>query len=145
MTPVRIQKVGRFLEAITSWAASQADLQGLALVGSYARNTPKPTSDVDLVLVVNEPNRYLQDIDWISAFGEIERHQIERYGLVTSVRVWYRDGLEVEFGLAGPEWAAIPLDEGTRQVIEDGMRVLFERGGILSRHLLQRPPAGPLP
>jgi hypothetical protein len=32
-------------------------------------------------------------------------------------------------------WAAVPLDEGSRQVIADGMQVLFERGTVLSRHL----------
>jgi hypothetical protein len=32
-------------------------------------------------------------------------------------------------------WAALPADEGTRQVMQAGMRVLFERGDLLSRHL----------
>jgi hypothetical protein len=54
--------------------------------------------------------------------------------MLTSVRVWYGDGREIEFGLTDERWAAVPLDEGSRQVIEDGMRILFERGNILSRH-----------
>jgi hypothetical protein len=54
---------------------------------------------------------------------------------VQSLRVFYRNGLEVEFGLTDPAWAALPLDEGTRQVIAGGMRVLFERGHNLSRRL----------
>jgi len=36
-------------------------------------------------------------------------------------------------GMTTPDWAAIPLDAGTRQVISDGMIVLFERGNVLSR------------
>ena len=56
---------------------------------------------------------------------------------MTSIRVWYEDGLEVEYGIANEVWAAEPLDKGTQQVIADGMGILFERGTILSRHLLK--------
>ena len=54
---------------------------------------------------------------------------------MTSIRVWYSDGLEVEYGITDERWTAVPLDEGSRQVIADGMQVLFERGTVLSRHL----------
>jgi hypothetical protein len=46
---------------------------------------------------------------------------------VTSLRVWYADGPEVEFGFATPGWMASPLDDGTRKVLEDGFRVLYRR------------------
>jgi len=54
---------------------------------------------------------------------------------VTSLRVYYVDGLEVEYGLASPEWASIPLDEGTQWVISGGMRILLDREGRLGRAL----------
>lgn len=38
------------------------------------------------------------------------------------------------YGMTAPDWAAIPLDAGTRRVISEGMIVLFERGEQLSRH-----------
>jgi hypothetical protein len=38
------------------------------------------------------------------------------------------------YGMTTPDWAAIPLDDGTRKVIQDGMIVLFERGNLLSQH-----------
>jgi hypothetical protein len=47
---------------------------------------------------------------------------------VTSLRVWYADGLEVEFGIADRDWASAPLDAGTRRVLEEGLVVLFDRG-----------------
>lgn len=128
-------KVASFLNRVTQWASAQADIHALALVGSYARNAPKETSDVDLVLITLEPGRYLQDQSWVQRFGTAEKSQVEEYGLLTSVRVWYRNGLEIEYGLTDERWAAIPLDAGTRRVISDGMHVLFERGDILSRHL----------
>ncbi|MGD8402164.1 MAG: nucleotidyltransferase domain-containing protein [Anaerolineales bacterium] len=124
----------QFLNKVTQWAATQEDIQALALVGSYARGAAKETSDVDLVLIAREPERYLHDLDWIGRFGSVEEQQIEDYGLLISVRVWYADGPEVEYGLTDERWTTVPLDEGSRRVIADGMRVLFERGPILSRH-----------
>ncbi len=64
----------------------------------------------------------------------VETQQIEDYGLLTSIRVWYADGHEIEYGITDERWSAVPLDEGSRQVIAAGMRVLLERGNILSRH-----------
>lgn len=127
--------VKRFLNEVTQWASTQADIQALALVGSYARDAARETSDVDLVLIAREPDRYLHNREWIESFGNVEKYQIEDYGPLTSVRVWYEDGREIEYGLTGENWAAVPLDDGTRRVIEDGMQILFERGNILSRPL----------
>lgn len=35
--------------------------------------------------------------------------------------------------LTTPEWAGIPADPGTRNVVATGMRVLFDRDGALRR------------
>jgi len=34
-----------------------------------------------------------------------------------------------------PDWAALPLEAGTEEVIRGGMTVLFERGDLLSQHV----------
>lgn len=124
-----------FLQQVTRWAAEQPEILGLALVGSYARNTARETSDVDLVLVAADPGIYLDNPGWMDLFGQVVKQQSEDYGLVQSVRAWYAGGLEVEFGLTDARWCTPPVDEGTRQVMEDGMQVLFERGSMLSRNL----------
>jgi hypothetical protein len=41
--------------------------------------------------------------------------------------------LEAEAGLTTVGWPPELVDHGTQQVINSGMRVLFERGPILSR------------
>ena len=128
------KEVNKFLNEVTQWAFARTDIQALALVGSYARNAARETSDIDLVLIALKRDRYLHNLDWIKRFGNVEKYQIEDYGLLTSVRVWYDDGREIEYGLTDENWAAEPLDDGTRRVIEDGMRILFERGNILSHH-----------
>ena len=129
-----IEHIRDFLDAFVNWASAQADVQGIALVGSYARAAARNDSDIDLVLLTDTPRKYLDDIKWIERFGMVEKHQTEDYGKLISLRVWYQNGPEVEYGITTPDWAATPLDAGTRRVISDGMIVLFERGILLSRH-----------
>jgi hypothetical protein len=127
-------KIDQFLNKVTNWASAQPDILALALIGSYARDAATDTSDVDLVLISTNPKQYLQDPGWVHQFGVVEKQQVEYYGLLTSIRVWYTDGREVEYGITDGRWSAIPLDEGSQRVISDGMLVLFEQNHILSRH-----------
>jgi hypothetical protein len=119
----------QFLHDVTDWAAAQPDIAAVVLVGSHARGAARPDSDVDVVILATAPRRYLDDTGWVGRFGAVQRRQAEDYGKLTSLRVWYADGPEVEFGLTDPTWGSDPLDAGTQRVIADGMRVLFERAG----------------
>ena len=132
MSPAIPERVARLIEAVQSWASARPDVLGVALVGSYARQAAKPDSDVDLVIVCQSPSRYLESEEWIKAFGAPERTAREDWGRATSVRVWYTDGLEVEFGIADRDWGSAPLDAGTRQVIDDGCVSLLDRGSAFS-------------
>jgi predicted nucleotidyltransferase len=123
-----------FLDELVGWFSTQEDVQAVALVGSYARAAAREDSDVDLVILTDQPEKYLENTTWAERFGEIENHQTEDYGRLTSLRIWYRDGCEVEYGITMPDWAAQPLDPGTKQVISDRMLVLFERSPLLSPH-----------
>lgn len=120
-----------FLEAVRDWASAQPDIAAVGLVGSHAHGTATPASDVDLVILVDEPARYLQDLWWMHRFGTVAHAAAEDYGKVTSLRVRYADGREVEYGITDAGWAALPLDSGTQRVITDGLRILFEREPVL--------------
>jgi len=120
---------------IVDWASNLLDIKAIALVGSYANGTATNDSDIDLILLVTQPDIYLKNTNWVSEFGLVDEKQIEHYGKVTSIRVWYSNGNEVEFGITKHNWAASPLDDGTQIVIKNGMKVLFEREAILSVHL----------
>ena len=128
----RIGQVNRFLQIITKWASSQIDIQVVALVGSYARGTANESSDIDLVIITDKPRKYLEHTQWVTHFGKVITQRIEYYGKVTSIRICYTSGLEVEYGITDNNWVSLPLDEGTRQVIQDGMMILFERNALLS-------------
>ncbi len=122
--------VQEFLSRIRDWAAAQPDIQAVLLVGSYARGAARPDSDVDLVILTGAPDRYLDPAAFPAAAGPAERWIKEDWGAVTSIRVWYQDGLEVEYGIAAPDWAAAPFDAGTRRVLADGMRIVFGREAV---------------
>lgn len=125
-------EVDTFLHAVTGWAASEPEIMGAVLVGSYARGEARFDSDIDIVILARDPVCYIEEPGWIRIFGQAERFQVEYYEAVTSLRVWYANGLEVEFGLSDPVWSSLPLDAGTRQVLADGALLLFERVPLLS-------------
>ena len=56
----------------------------------------------------------------------------ENWGLLQALRTFYTDSLEVEFGICGTDWARVdPVDEGTKRVVSDGMKILYDPLGIL--------------
>ena len=125
--------VSDFLDRVRDWAAHQPTIAGVALVGSYARGEARPDSDIDVVLLCTEPRGFLTETSWIHLFGEVRTCHTEDWGMVTSLRVHYRESLEVEFGLTTLAWAAFPVDPGTRHVVSHGMRILWDREGLLAR------------
>jgi len=123
-----------FIEDFMRWSRRRKDIRALALIGSYAREAATEDSDVDLVIITEKPQEYLASTDWTRVFGKVITKEIEDYGKLTSLRVWYESGLEIEYGFTTREWAKTPLDAGTQQVIDDGLRVLFEKEVLLSPH-----------
>ena len=59
-----------FLNTFIGWASAQEDMQAIALVGSYARGEAREDSDIDLVLLTDNPQKYLEDLRWIEHFGK---------------------------------------------------------------------------
>ena len=119
------------MKPFISWATARADIEGIALLGSYARGTATENSDVDLMILTSERVRYLENQDWLSLFGEIERSRNETWGAVKTIRATYKTGPEIKYNFAAPSWAAIPVDAGTWRVVNDGMKILFDPKGML--------------
>jgi predicted nucleotidyltransferase len=122
-----------FIRYVTAWAQSLDEIAALALVGSYARHQARPGSDIDLILICHDTGDFLDDVFWVTHFGKVKSQKIEDWGIVTSIRVFYSDGKEVEFGVAPLKWADLPVDPGTHRVVTDGMMILDDKRGILKR------------
>jgi predicted nucleotidyltransferase len=127
--------IEELLVRVSRWARSNPDIEAVALVGSQARNEASPTSDIDLMLLCRNPVSYLGNHEWITLFGRPARIEKEDWGKVTSLRVWYTEGLEVEFGIASDDWGTDPSDRGDGQVIRNGLIVLHEIDRKLSERV----------
>jgi len=130
----KLVQVIDFIEDFMRWSKKRQDIRAVALVGSYARETATETSDIDLVIMAADPQKYLTNTEWTRVFGTAITKNVEEYGKLTSLRVWYESGLEIEYGFTTYDWANVPLDKGTKRVIDDGMRVLFEKEALLTPH-----------
>jgi aminoglycoside 6-adenylyltransferase len=126
-------RVSAFLDEVTIWARSRDDVHAALLVGSQARpETPADElSDVDLVLFVSEPERYLGDTTWLGAFGEPLLTFVEptAVGGFEERRVLFRDGLEVDFSLL-PATAAGALPPDAEGALAPGFSVLHDELGL---------------
>ena len=117
------------LATFSSWASAQPDIEGIAIVGSYARATASESSDIDLMILSTDCPRYLTNVDWLSLCGTVKHYTRETWGRVQTLRAVYSNGIEVEYNFCDPSWAAIPVDEGTHRVANDGLKILFDRKG----------------
>lgn len=112
---------------ITAWAQVQADVRGLALVGSYAYGRPRMASDVDIVLVAADKERHVRGLEWARSVDQRPRLiRCQDWGPLTERRVRLSSGLVVELGVVTAAWLSVPLDPGTARVLRDGCRVLHD-------------------
>lgn len=127
-----MQDINMFLDKLKAWADGEERLITILLVGSQARGIARVDSDVDLVLITRIPEIYLNETNWMHCFGKVKEIKNEDWGTVKVKRVFYASGLEVEFGITSLQWAKInPVDIGTRRVITDGAKILYDKEGIL--------------
>lgn len=126
-------EIQEFLQSVTNWAQQCEAVVGLALVGSHARGEACPDSDIDLFVLCADARELIGNSGWTGEFGVVEEVVSESYGPTTSIRVFYNGGTEVEFGIADPAWANVPLDAGTQRVISDGIRILHDPIGLYEK------------
>jgi predicted nucleotidyltransferase len=116
------------IDDVGHWAVGESHVLAVALVGSYARSAERMGSDVDILILSDEPDR-LADAGWFQTLRPRARLiRLMEWGPVRERRLRLRSGLQVELNFAPPSWAAVPLDSGTRRVLRDGHRILYDTG-----------------
>jgi hypothetical protein len=133
-------QVDLIVQVVLAWATAQSKIRAVALVGSHARGTARPDSDIDLMLLATDPdafradNTWVAEIDWHAIGIRPHKWQDEDYGAAWSRRVWLTDRcVQVELTFASLSWSgADPPDVGTRRVISDGCRILHDPDGLLA-------------
>jgi aminoglycoside 6-adenylyltransferase len=124
------------LDRIVSWAQACPDIRGMLLVGSQAR-IDRPAdewSDLDLVIIATDPDRYLAEPEWLEQISEPWVTFLE--GTIVGTRerrVLFAGALDVDFNFFTREqFQQIFRHEAvTDTVLHRGARVLLDRDGIL--------------
>lgn len=140
LTPQRLEQL---LDALKAWSAGQPGIEGVALVGSWAAGRQHAESDVDIVCIVDDPDRFradsawMSEVDWRSAGLTVGHWTDVDYGCARSRHLAFGGGEEVEVSFVDRAWAATdPIDPGTRRIACDGMRVVHDPRGLLGRLLV---------
>jgi predicted nucleotidyltransferase len=134
VTTARTREVAQFLAITRDWAARRQDIEAVALVGSWAHGDARMDSDVDLVILCQNPDDYLVDLFWMEEFEDLDFSLTRNWGPLTELRFRRPTGLEIEFGFAPVSWAdTFPIDDGTMEVVRDGISPLHDPKHILAR------------
>jgi aminoglycoside 6-adenylyltransferase len=94
------QAYEQLIERFVAWAETQPDIRAALIVGSRARedHPADEWSDMDVILVVTKPERYLAKTDWMENIGTPWITFIERTGTGDKEhRVLFEGGLDVDF------------------------------------------------
>jgi predicted nucleotidyltransferase len=124
------KKADLLLENFKEWSEQQTYIKGVAVVGSFARGDYHSNSDVDLTIISTNKDLTLNIIKNEFNFDNIESSTLEEWGILTSLRIFYGNGLEVEYGVVTDRWVKEPLDEGTKNVVKNGFKVIAEKEDI---------------
>jgi len=111
--------------AVADWAASRDDVQAAVVVGSHARSDAPADrwSDLDVILIVDDPGPYATDARWVAEFGAPALTFLEptAMGEQRERRVLYETGEDVDLPL-------IPLSALDRLESSDSAAELLRRG-----------------
>lgn len=84
-------------------------------------------------MLTESPSNYVERDDWLGEFRGARLVRTIQWGVITERRFAMSSGLEVDLAVGPLGWASVqPLDPGTRRVVRDGMRVLYDPDGLLA-------------
>ncbi len=113
-----IQAAKDRVETVKNWLKKHDDIDLALLIGSYARGEEREDSDVDLIFVVEDPEHWITETNWVKHFGPVMSITSEVFEEIQALRVYYKDDVEMEFGFTTKEWLSKPYKEATAQALE---------------------------
>ena len=140
----------QFIERYVQWAQTDPGTHAAIIIGSRARidHPADEWSDLDVIVVTSDPQRYLATTDWLENVGNPWLTFIEpTLGGGMERRVMFEGGLDVDFALTPVEWCQQAVITGlppdVADMIRRGVRVIVDKDGWAAR-LLQMPTDVPL-
>ncbi|QFF99319.1 aminoglycoside adenylyltransferase [Psychrobacillus glaciei] len=123
------------MNKVILWGQQEDDIRSIFIVGSMARSD-KPAdkwSDMDLVIVTSDVEKWLQSEEWIRKFGNPQISFLERthVGNIMERRVMYDGSCIVDFNFMKLEVAKTILEsEEVQGVIARGVKVLLDKDSV---------------
>jgi aminoglycoside 6-adenylyltransferase len=124
--------------AVADWARTRVDVRAAVVVGSHARaDVPADRwSDLDVILIVDDPRPYGADAGWVTEFGVPVLTFLEPTAVGDQLerRVLYESGEDVDFPLI-PMSALDRLEssDNATDLLRRGFRVLVDEIGLEAR------------
>ena len=130
-----------------TWAENRRDIRAVIAVGSRAREE-RPAdewSDWDLIVVTDDPERYLLSTGWLEEIGPVWFTFVETTasGIPMERRVLFEGGMDVDFVPVATDTFARAIQEAPLvDILRGGMHVLLDKDGI-GPQLVRAPVASP--
>ena len=128
------------LDRLLAWARPRPDVRAVMVVGSRAR-TDHPAdafSDLDLIVVTTNPDRYLSETDWLEPLGTPWLTFLERQAVGEGFerRVLFEGAIDVDFVPLANEAVRRMALEGwppeVAAVLRRGFRLVLDKDDLLS-------------
>ena len=141
--------MGRYdfmLESLTSWGNSTDKVYALMVIGSQARSDhpADDCSDLDLVMVVDDPDHFLQTDQWLTQIGNAHISFVEdTIGGGKERRVLFDGALDVDFMILSKLQLAQAIKSGEIGLVKRGYHILVDKIGaatVLPPASAERPP-----
>ncbi len=138
----------RIIERVIAWGEARPDIRAAFIVGSRARadHPADEWSDLDVVIVADDPQPYLASAEWLSAIGDARLTFLEptAVGGLTERRALFDGGLDVDFTFIPTGYIqhmlqhALPVE--VARVFQHGVRILFDKDAAIAG-LVHAPPS----
>jgi len=122
----------QFVQNLEAFAAAEASIEAVVIVGSWANGTAKPESDIDVIMVTSSTDRLLSEYTWVYKFGRSLSSDEEDYDLVHVLRAFYDGGMEVEFGITTEAWLADDQLKATGKILDTGCKVVYDPKNLIA-------------
>ncbi|MEA3337068.1 MAG: aminoglycoside 6-adenylyltransferase [Chloroflexota bacterium] len=128
----------QLIDQIISWAREQENVRAAIVIGSRARKDHPADrwSDLDVLILANDPQRYLDDSEWVRGIGVPWLTFVEPTGDGSGFerRVLFEGGLDVDFAPVSVAEVRAMAEQGfppgVQDIIRRGVRILIDKDGF---------------
>mgnify|MGYP000919455355 CR=1 FL=1 len=117
-----------------NWGQGAKQLYGAFLVGSHARESHRAdaSSDLDLILVVDNPAYFLYTDNWLQAIGDFHISFVEdTFGGQKERRILFDGALDVDFNILPRTVFLSLMEQGVLSIVLGrGYRILVDKMGL---------------